>query len=103
MLQHPAQRRRNRPRPGADLDDLPVGVVLHHHAARVARQPLRRYRGNAPAIFQDRLAGLVRIGQHRGIHMDDDLVAVARRPGIEIVLQRRLRDHSDRLGALLVG
>src|SRR5262245_10401931 len=40
MLQCPPQRRWNRPRPGPDLHEGPVGIVPHHHSARVARQPL---------------------------------------------------------------
>jgi len=41
--------------------------VSHHHAARVARQAPGRLRGNASAPLEDRLAGLIRIRQHRGV------------------------------------
>jgi hypothetical protein len=43
VLQRPPQRRRNRPRPGPDLDHPPVPVVSHHDAARVARQAPGRF------------------------------------------------------------
>ena len=38
--------RRNGPGAGADLDDLAIRGVPHHHAARVARQALGRFRGD---------------------------------------------------------
>ena len=55
------QRRGNRPGPGPDLHEAPVLVVLHHHPARIARQALRRFRGNVDAPFEDGLAGLLRV------------------------------------------
>ena len=90
MLQRPPQRRRNRPRPGSDLHHPPLRVVPHHHPARVARQPLRRSRGNVAPLFQHGLAGLLRIRQHSSAHVDDHLVPLTRGPGIELLMQRRL-------------
>jgi hypothetical protein len=43
MVERASQRRRNRPRPGPDLDGAPLLVVPHHHPARVARQALGRF------------------------------------------------------------
>jgi hypothetical protein len=71
MVQRAPQRRRNRPRPNADFQHASVGVVPHDHAAGVARQALRRFRGNAHAVLEDGLAGLIRIGQHLGVDVHD--------------------------------
>ena len=43
VVQRAPQRRGNGPGPGADLDDVAVGIVLHHHPAGVARQAARRF------------------------------------------------------------
>jgi len=71
----------------------------HHDPARVARQPLRRSRGNARPVLQHRLPGLLR--QDRGIHVDHHLVPLPRRPGIEVVMQCRLGQQGQRVGLLL--
>ncbi|HUF91848.1 MAG TPA: hypothetical protein VMR23_05680 [Candidatus Limnocylindria bacterium] len=76
-------------------------VVPHHHPARIARQAPGRFRGNARAVLEDRLAGLIRVREHRGIDMDDDLVALARRAGIEPVMQRSFREQRQRIRLLL--
>ena len=60
MVQRPPQRRRDRPRSGPDFHHPPVRIVPHHHPARVARQPLRRSRGNVRAVFEHRLPRLLR-------------------------------------------
>jgi len=52
MVKRPPKRRRDRPRPGADLDDPPLSVVPYHHAAGVAGQTLGRSRRNARAAFE---------------------------------------------------
>jgi hypothetical protein len=49
MMERSPQRGRDRPRPGAHLQQTPGGVPLHHHPPGVARQALRRFRGNARA------------------------------------------------------
>ena len=59
VLQRPPQSGWNRPRPGSDLDHASVLVVSHHHAARVARHPPGRFRGNVAPLFQHGLAGSV--------------------------------------------
>jgi hypothetical protein len=59
--QRSPQRRRNRPRLGSDVDDVPVLIVFDHHSTRVTRQALGRFCRNASAIFNDRLAGLIGI------------------------------------------
>ena len=43
--ERPSQRRRDRARLGADVEDTPVTIVLHHHPARVAAKALGRFRG----------------------------------------------------------
>ena len=73
----------------------------HHYAARVARDALGRFRGNARTVFEDGLAGLIGVRQHARVHVDHDLVALARRAGIDAVVQRRLRHQRQRVGLLL--
>ena len=73
VVERPPKGRRNGPGAGADLDDLAIRGVPHHHSARVARQAPGRFRGNVRAVLEDGLAGLVRVRQRRGIDVDDDL------------------------------
>jgi hypothetical protein len=75
--------------------------VPHHHAARVARQAPRRFCRNARAPLEHGLAGLIRIRQHRGIDVDHHLVPLARRAGIELVMERRFREQGQRVRLLL--
>src|SRR5262245_65896037 len=49
----------NRPGPRPDLPQAAVGVVPHHHPARVTREPPGRLRGNARPTPEDRLTGLL--------------------------------------------
>mgnify|MGYP003694201453 CR=1 FL=1 len=86
---------------GPDLHGAPVLVVPHHHAARIARQAQRRFRGNARPVLEHGLAGLLRIGERRRIDMDHHLVALARRAGIKPVVEGRLREQGQRVGPLL--
>jgi len=81
-MERPPERRRNRAGSGRNLHDSTVETVLHHHAARVARQALRRFRGNAHAVLEDGLAGRVDV--------DHDLIALARSAGIDAVMKREL-------------
>jgi hypothetical protein len=85
MVERPSQGGGNRPCPGPDLQQTPVVIVAHHHPARVARQALGRFRGNARAAIEHGLARLIRIGQHLGLDVDDDLIALTRGTGIEVV------------------
>jgi len=48
MLKRAPQRRRNGPRPGADLGDPAVTVVAHHDPARVHLVALARVPGSMP-------------------------------------------------------
>jgi len=75
--------------------------VLHHYATRVARQTLRRFRGNARAVLENGLTRRIRIRQYRRVDMDDHLIALARRAGVETVVQRRLREQRQRVGLSL--
>ena len=47
MEKRASQRRRDRARLGADVEDAPVGIVLHHDSTRVAAEALGRFGGNA--------------------------------------------------------
>ena len=53
------------------------------------------------AAFEDGLARLLWIGQHRGVDVDHHLVALAGGAGIEPVMQRRLRQQGQGIGLLL--
>ncbi|HEV8150895.1 MAG TPA: hypothetical protein VGP61_11975, partial [Gemmatimonadales bacterium] len=87
--------------PGPDLHGAPLLVVPHHHPARVARQALQRFCRNARPALEHGLAGLLRIGERRGIDMDHHLVALARSAGIEPMVEGRLREQGQRVGLLL--
>jgi len=63
--------------------------VSHHHPAGVARQALGRSSWNASAVLEDRLAGLIGVGEDLGTDVDHHLVALARGAGIEAVVQGR--------------
>src|SRR5437879_2967028 len=57
MVERAPYRRWNRARTRADFDDTAVTAVLHYHAARVARDAPRPFRGNARAASAAGLAG----------------------------------------------
>jgi hypothetical protein len=101
MLKRAAQRGRNRSGPRADFGGRTIRVVPHHHASRVARQALRRFRGNVRAVLEHRLARRIAIGEHRRVDIDDDLVAFSRRTGIELEVKRRFSNEHQRVGQLL--
>ena len=90
MVERAPCRGWDRARTRCDLDRVSLAIVSHHHPARVARDALRRFRGNARAIFEEGLAGLIGIGKDRRIDVDDDLVTLARSAGIEAEMERRL-------------
>ena len=79
----------------------PSVVVAHHHPARIARQPLRRSRGNARPVLEDGLAGLIRVREHGGVYVDHDLIPLARRAGIELVAEGGLGEQCQRIRLLL--
>ena len=89
MLEGPPQRWRNRPGPSSDFPEPPILVVTHHHDARVAREAPRRFRGNARAVGEYRLPSMIRIIQHRGIHMNHHLIPLSGRAGIESLMECR--------------
>jgi len=101
MGQGPSERWGNRPGPRPDLHHAALGIVAHHHAAGIAGQALRRLRGNARALLEDRLPRLLGIRQHWGVDVDHYLVAFPRRAGIEPVMQRRHREEGEGIGLLL--
>jgi len=92
MQERPTKGRGNRASSRADLDGAAVGVMAHHHPARIARHALGRLRGNARTAFHDGLARRFGVGQDIGIDVDDDLVALARGAGIDPVMERGLGD-----------
>jgi len=99
MLERATERRRNRARLRPDLHHAPFVVVSHHHPARVARQALRRFCGNAVATLEDAIARLIGIRQDRRIDVHHHLIALARRAGIDAVMQRRLAVSASRASA----
>jgi hypothetical protein len=101
MLECPPQGRGNRSRPSSDFEHAPIAVVPHHHAARVASQAARRFRGNARAVLEDRLPRLIWVGQHGSIDVDYDLITLARGARIELVVECGLRDQTQRVSLLL--
>ncbi len=102
VVQCAPQGRRNRAGPGRDLHDAAISAVLHHHSARVARQTLRRFRGNIRAVLQDGLAGCLGIREHGRVDVHHDLVALARRAGIDALVERRFGKQGERIGLLLL-
>jgi hypothetical protein len=101
VVERAPQRRGNRPGAGADLEQPAVLLVAHHHPACVAGQAAGRFRGNVRAVLEDGLPRLLGIGQRRGVDVDHDLVALARGPGIEPVVQGRLGEQGERVRLLL--
>jgi hypothetical protein len=77
--------------------------MLHHNAACVARKAPRRFRGNVRAVVQGALARLFRISENGRIHMNDHLVTLGRRPGIDAAMESRLCDEGQRVGLLMLG
>src|SRR5437762_11551070 len=70
VMERPPECRGNRPGASIDLHDPAVLAVSHHHPAGVARQTLRRSRGNARAVLEDRLTGLIGVGEDFGVDVD---------------------------------
>jgi hypothetical protein len=75
--------------------------VRHDDAAGVARDPPGFFRGRIHALLEHGLARVIGIGQHRSVDVDDDLVARARRAGVEVVMEGGFGDDPERVGLLL--
>ncbi len=60
-----------------------------------------RFRGNVAPFFQHGLAGLLGIREHCGVHVDHDLIALARGAGVDLAMQRGLGQQGQRVGLLL--
>jgi len=86
---------------GAYLHCAAILVVSHHHPAGVAGEALRRSRGNVAHLFELGLAESLRIRQHGGVDVNHDLVALARRPGVELMVQGGLGEQGQGIGLLL--
>ena len=84
-----------------DLKDSPIGIVLHHHPTRVAAQALGRFLGNACAIFDDGLAGLIGILEDDSVDMDYHLVVLGGRARIDTVMERGFGQELQGVGLLL--
>src|SRR2546425_12798931 len=101
VMERRPEGRRDRARSSRDLYDTTIETVPHHHAARVARQAPRRFRGNVRPVLEDGLAGLIGIGEGRGIDVDDHLVSLSWRAGIYSRVEGRLREQAQRVRLLL--
>ena len=101
MEQRSPQRRRDRAGLGADLENAPIGIVLHDHPARVASKALRRFCRNAPTIFDDGLAGLIGVFQDAGVHVNHHLVVLGRRAWVDAVVECGLGQQLQGVGLLL--
>jgi len=101
MEQRPTQCRRDCARLGPDLEDAPVRIVLHHDPTRVTSEALGRFGGNACAIFDDGLAGLIGILEHDAVDMDHHLVVLGGRARIDAVMERGLGQQLQGVGLLL--
>jgi hypothetical protein len=77
--------------------------MAHPHAAGVAREALRRFRGNAHSVFQDGLPWMLGLRQHGRIDVHHHLIAFARRTRVEPVVQRRFREERQGIGPLQWG
>ncbi len=97
VMQRAPERRWDGPRSRANLHDSAIRIVSHHHPSRVARQAAGRFRGNVSAALEDGLAGRLRVRQHRGVDVDDHLVALARRAGVEAVVEGGLGEQGQRV------
>ena len=75
--------------------------MSHDHAARVAREAARRFRGNACPILEHGLAGLIGIDQGGRVDVDDYLVSLSRGARIDSVMERGFCEKSQRIGLLL--
>jgi hypothetical protein len=84
LLERPADRRRHGPAPPPDVEHVALRVVCHLDQRGVAREPPRRFRGNAlPARRQHRLARSRRSSsvrrlplERRALRVQHDLQAV---------------------------
>ena len=101
MVECPTKGWWNRPCPGADFNGVTVCVVPHHYSARVARQAAGRFRRNARPTFEDRLTRRVGIDEDRSVNVDDDLVALTRRTGMDTVVERGLGEQCQGIRLLL--
>ena len=53
------------------------------------------------ALLEGGLAGCIRVRQHRSVDMDHDLISLARRARIDVVVQGRLREQPQGISLLL--
>jgi hypothetical protein len=102
VVKRTSQRRRNRSCARADLDNAPIRIVTHYHAAGIAREALRRPRGSARAAFEHRLARCIGVGEHLRIDVNDDLIPFARDAGIHSAMEGGLGDERQRVRLLLL-
>src|SRR6266540_2518943 len=65
------------------------------------REPHDGFRKNTRAVLEGGLAGCIRVRQHRSVDMDHDLISLARRAGIDAVVQGRLGEQSEGISLLL--
>ncbi len=101
VVQRAPERRRNSACLCGDFHDATVRIVTHHDPARVACQASGRLRGDVRATLEHGLARRLWIGEHRDVDVNDDLIALARRAGIETVMEGALGEEDQRVRLLL--
>jgi len=101
MEERASQRGRNGSCSCADLYDVTVRVVAHHHASRIAGETLRRFRGNARSVVEHGLTCLIRIREYRRIDVHHDLIPVARGARFDPLVERRFREERKGISLLL--
>ena len=72
----------------------------HDHAAGIAGQASRRFRGNVLAAFEHGLAGSVQVRQGRRVDVDHDLIALAGRARIDAASQGGFGEQRQSVGLL---
>jgi hypothetical protein len=104
-------RRWNRAGLAAGIDHCFVWAMLRDHDGGIARDPLRRFRGNVAGRAVDfhggvtdvRTARGLRRVQRRPIDMDHDLVPIARSAPIEIASERDFGQPRRRMTTMARG
>src|SRR5687767_9007691 len=100
-VQGSTERGRDCPGARADLNEVAVGVLSHHDAAGIAGEALGRFRGNARALFEDGLAGMVGVCEDGRVDMDDDLVTLTGSARVDSVMERSLGEEGKGVGLKL--
>ena len=76
--------RRDGPGLATDVQHRAIAVMAHDHSGSVACDAAGRFRGDANAVLQRRLARGVVVRQRLLVDMNDDLIEVPRRAAVEM-------------------